>query len=119
MADALTPLAPCPFCNGAAELACVSDNYTLRGRRMYPHCARCTKCGVRTEGTAFRNDSYNTMCWNRRVAADSPSAPSQASLDQLEAIGSWLTEAGKHGMAEELLALHAVLTSPETAPAAH
>ena len=118
MLESLKPLCACPFCGGEAELVNETAASTLiaPSRSRYPHYVQCTKCRVRTEGSAFQNDTYNIECWNRRVLEQSAMpTPSKERLDQLEAIGDWLAEAGKQGMADELLALHAALIAPNAA----
>lgn len=56
----MTELKPCPFCGGEAKI-------TDSARGQYKHRVQCTRCGVSSPGTAYRNDSWNTRQWNTRA----------------------------------------------------
>ncbi len=53
-------LLPCPFCGGMAAF-----QSRLSGR--YQHAVACNACEARTGGTMFKNDNYNSQCWNTRA----------------------------------------------------
>ena len=54
-------LLPCPFCGGQGELV-------EEGEFYYRFKVKCKKCGASTGGSAYKNDKYNSECWNRREA---------------------------------------------------
>jgi Lar family restriction alleviation protein len=60
--EAELKLLPCPFCGGEGDL-------TMRNtKRHYGFFVECVSCRARTEGSAFKNDEYNTKQWNKRHA---------------------------------------------------
>ena len=56
-------LLPCPFCGGKAE------HITEMGK-YHPYKIKCTKCDSRSGGTAFPNEEYNEVMWNRRYTKE-------------------------------------------------
>ena len=52
-------LRECPMCGGKAEFLEVE-------RSTYRYAAGCARCGVYTNGSAFKNDEYNAKAWNTR-----------------------------------------------------
>jgi len=59
--DIMSILKPCPCCAGEAKFVHAHTG-------IYKHRVECMKCGLRTEGSVFRNDDYNADKWNRRAS---------------------------------------------------